>query len=218
MQNNSSKETGVSVFTCTITLPSGKQRTIEAKLPDKIKPYGKGRYKGIKGYLFEIDLAKGKHEIYTPAIDFKLYKKNRKEFEKNFISAYLQLIRQENIDLLFDEDIARGIKYTELQQEKEFYKQKWENLIAEHKKYFPEYREIYKPKKHEWISSLTEEELKFIKDHIKPPKKSRYTAFLVLLYRHKDQEKFPLRCNLSDDTALKELFEWFYASFRKEPK
>lgn len=65
--------------------------------------------------------------------------------------------------------------------------------------------------------SISQEELNFIRNY-NEFKITRFSAYLILIYRYKDDIDFPIKVNLYELDRIKQSYNKFYAAYKNTPK
>lgn len=215
MQIKDIRKLDLSIFCCRITLLNGEKKYTYIESPPNIIVAGTKIYKDKQGNIFEYDIVRYKDKLYEPLkLNCELFSQSEGKFADNFKIAYFDIYKhvEEEQDLEF---AFESIKTSET---KESFKKYIEEMkLTPYQIYYREFNEIYignTPRK----TNITEDELEFLRKNDLSQRITRKTAFLLLLFRHRDDKDFLLECDFNDSYVFNELFEKFYFSFRKWKK
>ncbi|MBZ0204227.1 MAG: hypothetical protein K8I03_14525 [Ignavibacteria bacterium] len=215
MQIKDIRKLDLSIFCCRITLSNGEKKYTYIEAPPNIIVAGTKTYKDKQGNIFKYDIVRYKDKLYEPQkLNCELFSQSEGKFADNFKIAYFDIYKQVEVEQDFEFALENIKAFETKEQLKKYIK---EMNITPYQLYYNEFDKIYlenTPQK----TTLTKEELEFLRNRDLSQRITRKTAFLLLLFRNRNNNDFLLECDINDSFAFEELFEKFHFSFRKAKK
>jgi len=200
-------------FECVITLASGGKKYVFIDLPPLVEKGCEINYKDGQGNSFQYNAIYYDNTNYNPNIDCELFKENEGKFSDNYFASFFNAYQSIRLEIETKEEIEFLDEHNRIKEENKELKEQLKKMRVKHKIYFKEFDDIYNDNL-QGMENLTKEEVQYIKSN-GYRKITRYTAFLILLYRHKDDTDFLLKVDLKDEDSIKNLYDNYYNAYRQ---
>jgi hypothetical protein len=200
-------------FDCIITTKEGKKKYIYIDFAPIVKKGEKLIVHDNSGNIFELFPIIHKEEIIYPKIDFELFNENEGKFSDDYKLAYWKILSDINDEIEAEEELKLSIKNYTTSQTKDLFKQQLLDVNILYPPYFIEFDEIYKDNLQD-MKDISDEEKFFLRNYAFK-KITRKSAFLILLYRHKDDKDFLFEFDLNNEDSIEKIYDNFNSSFKQ---
>lgn len=203
-------------FECKIKTTKGEIKDVYINLPPVVEKGHKGYYQDDIGNMFEYCTIYYENKSYTPNVDFELFKEDEGKFSDNYKLAYWKTLKYITAEINAEEDLKLAIKNFKTSQTKDLFKQQLIDLKILYPPYFEEFNKIYVENVQD-MKSVSDKEKQFLRS-FGFRKITRFSSFLLLLYRNKDNKDFLFDFDLSNEDLIKDIYDNFISSFKQRKK
>jgi len=200
------------VFECKIIFPTGKTKSIYANCNLAVDKGDKCTAFDNKGNRFEYDSVLFEDEFHEPVINFDLFSQDKSKFADNVIEAYQYICDIINDSINGPGSLKTKLELTSAEKTKDDLLGKLRKLKLSQQCMLlhDDFEDIYFE-----TTPITADEWKFIKIN-GFRRLTQYSAFLILLYRNKENMDFVLhgKYDISNEDSIEILWITFKESYK----